>query len=171
MHDEFKFQASKHGLSCETWTIGSHLSTCPQIILVAVEACAWDTLKIYITTLIRMGRLARIAIDEAHLVLQQSSFRPCLDMLEYLGQMPTSILLMTATCMCCLESKLFKKVGQQVYQVLHQSTDRPEIAQTMIVMSPVDFENAVRAKISFVTQNLDRSDRALLFCLSRDECD
>src|ERR1700722_7830942 len=98
MHDEYKTRANRHGLSCMTWTIGSDPATSSQIVLVAVEACALDSVKMYNTTLIRLGRPARIVVDEAHLLLQHAAFRPCLDMLEYVGQMPTSILLMTATC-------------------------------------------------------------------------
>ena len=171
MHDEYKMRASRHKLSYETWAIKSESSSPSQLILVAVEACAWDALRVYVDTLIRTGRLARIVVDEAHLLLQHASFRPCLDMLEYFGRMPTSILLMTATCPRPLERNLFDKVGRQVYQVLRQCTDRPEIAQKMIPLPAADIEKVVAQKISSLTRDLERTDRALLFCLSRDECD
>jgi hypothetical protein len=171
MHDEYKKRAARHGLSYETWTTHSDPSTCPQIVLVSVEASVLDALNVYVMTLIRLGRLARIAVDEAHLLIQHSSFRPCLDMVERLGRMPVSMVLMTATCPRHLERKLFEKVGRQVYQVLRQATDRPEIAQKIIPVTSIDFENVVAEKISSLTQNLSGSDRALLFCWSRDECD
>ena len=77
MHNEYKMQARRHNLTLETWTIDSDPSACPQIVLVAVEACAWDKLKFYVMTLIRVGHLARLVVDEAHLLIQHSSFRPC----------------------------------------------------------------------------------------------
>ena len=171
MHDEYRMRAKRHGLSCTTWTVGSEPAASPQIVLVAVESCEWDGVKTYITTLIRTGRLARIAVDEAHLLLQQASFRPCLDVLEYFGQMPTSIILMTATCPRHMEGRLFEKVGRKVYRVLRRDTDRPEIAQQMVHLPPTDIEKTVADKISLLTGDFSRKDRALLFCWSRDECD
>jgi hypothetical protein len=170
MHDEYRHRARKYGLSCETWTNSNrHLSS--QIILVAVENCVWDELKDHIASLILMGRLSRIVIDEAHLLHKHASFRPCVDMLEYLGRMPTSILLMTATCPPSLEQSLFAKLGRQVYQVIRRSTDRPEIAQRMVAMSSKDMEKDVAADIKSITQQFRKQDRALLFCLSHNECD
>ena len=111
MHDEYRSRATKHGLSCETWTCSSSPASSVQLLLVAVESCAWEQLKIHVETLICLGRLARIVVDEAHLLHKHASFRPCVDMLEYFGRMPTSILLMTATCPRNLEQTLFAKLG------------------------------------------------------------
>ena len=171
MHDEYKGRAKKYSLSCETWTADSNPPPTTQIILVAVENCAWEQLQAHITTLICLGQLARIVVDEAHLLLKHASFRPCVDMLEYLGRMPTSILLMTATCPPNLEQKLFAKLGRQIYQVLRRTTDRPEIAQKMVAMSSQDIEKTVATNITSITQQFHGPDRALLFCWSHDECD
>ena len=127
MHDEYEMRARKYKLSFETWTINSNPSACSQIVLVAIEACAWDALKTYIMTIIRIGRLACIAFDEAHLLLQHLSFRPCLEMLEYLGRMSTPVLLMTAMCSRRLEGKLFEQVGRKVYQVYDRRPTVPKL--------------------------------------------
>lgn len=171
MHDEYKGRAKKYSLSCETWTADRNPPPSTQIILVAVENCVWEQLQAHIATLICLGRLARIVVDEAHLLLKHSSFRPCVDMLKYLGRMPTSILLMTATCPRNLEQQLFAKLGRRVYQVLRRATDRPEIAQKMVAVSSQDMEKTVAANIAAITRQFHGMDRALLFCWSHDECD
>ena len=171
MHDKYKRRATKHELSCETWTYRSTTASSAQLILVAVENCAWEQLKIHVETLIRLGRLARIVVDEAHLLHKHASFRPCVDMLEYFRRMPTSILLMTATCPHNLEQELFAKLGRTVYQVLRRSTERPEIAQRMVAVRSNDMEQTVAANIRSITGNFNDDDRALLFCWSHDECD
>jgi Helicase conserved C-terminal domain len=170
MHDEYKDRARKHGLSFETWT-GDNSTPSSQLILVAVEDCTWERFKSYAETLIRLGRLARIVVDEAHLLHKHASFRPCVDALEFLGRMPISILLMTATCPPHLEQSLFAKLGRQIYQVIRRGTDRPEIAQTMVAVPSEDMEKAVAVNILSITQQFCKPDRALLFCSSRDECD
>ena len=170
MHDEYKVRARKHGLSCETWESGNS-SPSSQLILVAVENCVWDRFKSYVETLIRMGRLARIVVDEAHLLHKHASFRPCVESLEYLGRMPASILLMTATCPRHMEQSLFAMLGRRVYHVLRRGTDRPEISQTFVALLSEDMEKTVAAKVQSITQQFQRKDRALLFCWSHDECD
>jgi superfamily II DNA helicase RecQ len=170
MHEEYKGRARKHGLACGTWST-SHSSPSTQLVLVAAENCVWDTLKVHIMTLISLGCLASIVVDEAHLLFKHAKFRPCMDMLEYLGRMATSILLMTATCPRNLEQKLFDKLGRKVYQVLRRSTDRPEITQKMISIRSDDIESVVATNIKSITQQFKEEDRALLFCWSHDECD
>ena len=70
MHEEYKFRAGSHGLSCKAWTSNCDASIAPQLLLVAVENCGWSDLQAYIETLIRLGRLARIVVDEAHLLVK-----------------------------------------------------------------------------------------------------
>ena len=131
-----------------------------------------DELKAYVITLISLGRLAHIAVDEAHLLLKHECFRPCVNMLEYFGRMPTPILLMTATCPSKLEKELFSKLGRQIYVVLRRDTDRPEIAHRMIPVHSKDMEKTVAGNIlSFIQCNFGVEDRALLFCWSHEECD
>jgi superfamily II DNA helicase RecQ len=113
MHNEYRNRAEKHRLSCEAWSNNGNPTA--QVILVAVENCTWEKFKVYVSTLICLGRLARITVDKAHLLLKHASFRPCVEMLEYFGRMPISILLMTATCPHHSEKKLFAKLGWQVY--------------------------------------------------------
>ena len=172
MHEEYKFRARKCGVSCKTWSNECGPSASPQMLLVAVETCAWADLQDYISTLVRLGRLARVVVDEAHLLLKHESFRPCMAMLSFLGTHPVSIVLMTATCPPRLEKGLFDKLGRKVYKVLRRSTDRPEISQHFIPIQGdlTDLENEVAKNIASRTRALKGTERALLFCSSRDEC-
>ena len=171
MHDEYQTRASKYGLSCRSWVRGAEPSSAPQLLLVAVENCMWEDLQGHIVTLIRLGRLARVVVDEAHLLLKHEHFRPCVNMLQFLGQLPTSIVLMTATCPRAMEKALFDKLGRQIYRVLRQRTDRPEIAQKWLPVCSKDLEKTVAEKIGLLTREFQGPDRGLLFCLSHDECD
>jgi hypothetical protein len=173
MHEEYKSRAKQHGLTCKTWTSDCDLATAPQLLLVAVENCPWPVLQASITTLIRLGRLARIVVDEAHLLEKHEPFRPCMAMLSFFGTLAISILLMTATYPHSLEKELFEKLGRKVYQVLRRSTDRPEISQAMIPVQAdlCDFEEIVAKNVASATRLLKDAERGLLFCNSRDECD
>lgn len=172
MHEEYKSRAKRHGLTCETWSNRSDVATAPQLLLVAVETCLWPGLQAHVETLIRLGRLARIVADEAHLLVKHESFRPCMGMLSFFGGLAASLVLMTATCPHHLEKELFQKLGRNMYQVVRRSTDRIEISQEMISIHACqpELEDAVAKNIISTTASFsDESERALLFCNSRDE--
>jgi hypothetical protein len=173
MHEEYLSRARRFGLSCKTWTSDCDVATAPQLLLVAVENCSWLDLQNYINTLIRLGRLARLVVDEVHLLEKHESFRSCMGNLSFLGLLAVPIVLMTATCPCSLEKTLFEKLGRKVYHVIRRSTDRPEISQEVIpIQGDTNFFKEVVAKnIVSATRLLKDSERALLFCNSRDECD
>ena len=173
MHEEYISRAQQYGLTCKTWTSTCDFATAPQLLLVAVENCPWSDLQAHVNTLIRLGRLARIVVDEAHLLLKHESFRPCMATLAFFGTLTIPLVLMTATCPKSLESKLFEKLGRKVYQVLRRSTDRPEISQEVIPIQAETgkFEEIVANNIASATLHLKDTERALLFCNSRDECD
>lgn len=160
-------------LACRTWTADCDIATAPQLLLAAVENCSWPALQDHVATLIRLGRLARIVVDEAHLLAKHESFRPCMAMLTTFGTLAISIVLMTATCSNDLERYLFQKLGRKIYQVLRRSTDRPEISQKMIPIQadPGEFEETVAKNITSTINFSNEAERALLFCNSRDECD
>ena len=132
MHEEYKCRAKRYGLACRTWTIDCDIAAAPQLLLAAVENYSWPALQDYVATLIRLGQLARIVVDEAHLLAKHESFRPCMGMLTFFGTLTISIVLMTATCPNDLERYLFQKLGRKIYQVPRRSTDRPDISQKMI---------------------------------------
>lgn len=173
MHEEYQFRAKKYGLTCRTWTSDCSISTVPQLLLVSVETCTWPDLQALIATLACLGRLARIVVDEAHLLVKHELFRPCMTMLFCLGKHAISIVLMTATCPPPLEKELFQRIGRKVYRVLRRSTDRPEISQHFVQLEgdQADFEEEVVKKIVSTVCLSKSNERALLFCNSRDECD
>ena len=172
MHEEYTNRAKAHGLSVETWKSQSSPHSPPQILLVAVEKCVWDTFLVYAWTLIIKGQMARFIVDEAHLLVKHKSFRPCLNLLGFLGSLPISIVLLTATCPPSLESSLFEKVGRVTYQVLRQGTDRPEISQYMVKLDSSENQESVVAKrVLDLERTLVGMERMLLFCNSREECD
>lgn len=173
MHEEYISRAKQYDLTCKTWTSNCDFDTAPQLLLVAVENCPWPDLQAHIKTLIRLGRLARIVVDEVHLLLKHEPFRPCMGMLAFFGTLAIPLVLMTATCPKSLESELFNKLGRKVYQVLRRSTDRPEISQEAMPIQAKtgNFEEIVAKNITSATSLLKGTERALLFCNSRDECD
>jgi CRISPR/Cas system-associated endonuclease/helicase Cas3 len=71
-----------------------------------------------IKTLIWLGRLACIMVDEIHLLEKHKPFRPCMGSLSFLGLLAVSIILTTATCPPSLEKTFFERLERKVYHVI-----------------------------------------------------
>lgn len=175
MHPEYISRANRCKISVEIWKWNSSPGHAPQMVLVAAESCPWDSFKIYLASLLSTGRLARLVIDEVHLLLKHKGFRPCLSMLQHFGCLAIPIVLMTATCPPDMESALFQSIGRQAYTVLRQATDRPEISQHFIplynIRDETTFEQEVSRRITDLAGRLQPQERMLLFCLSHGQCD
>jgi hypothetical protein len=174
MHDEYIERARRYKLSCESWTYRSSVHAPPQLVLVSVENCTWEPLKSYLGALHRLNQLARVVVDEAHLLIKHEGFRHCMNFLQFIGGIAISIVLMTATCPPSLEKDLFDKIGRTSFRVIRQKTHRPEIRQQFVHLGePSDDEElqmAVADHIRSFIPGLQIGERMLLFCMSHSEC-
>ena len=114
-----------------------------------------------------------IIVDEAHLLEKHESFRECMKMLSFLGLLAVSLILMTVTCPQDLENLLFQKLGWNMYQVVQQSTDHPEISHEMIPVQACqdDFEQLVATNVLSTISFSTNVEHALLFCNLHDKSD
>lgn len=175
MHGEYEDRARQYRLSCESWQSESPFNEPPQVLLVAVEQCTWEALKAYLRTLHQLGRLARVVVDEVHLLLKHGAFRPCMSLLQFLGCLSVPIVLMTATCPPNLEKDAFEKIGRFSFSVIRTSTHRPEIQQRFVQIEEAQDEEQLQRfavdRIQALIPSLAAEDRMLLFCLSHSDCD
>jgi hypothetical protein len=118
--------------------VNCDISTAPQLLLVTMENCLWAKLQNPISTLIWLGWLSWIVVDEAHLLAKHESFRPCEGMLSFFGRLPIMIVL-TVMCLNALERCLFKKLGREVYKVPIQANRDFEETVAKKVMSMISF--------------------------------
>jgi superfamily II DNA helicase RecQ len=73
-----------------------------------------------------------------------------------------------------LEDQLFERLVGNIHRVLRQATDQRHISHVVMIRFGVragDFEEAISNSIVSATRLFNHGERALLFCISRDECD
>jgi hypothetical protein len=119
-------------MKCETWSPTTSATNPPLHILVAVESTNWTEFKNFIRILVRDGRLARIIIDEAHLVLTHASFRDIMHLLQWLGQQSVQIVLQSASIPPRLEPALCAKFALTNYVSCRGETCRSNISYNVI---------------------------------------
>lgn len=71
--------------------------------------------------------LSRIVLDECHLIVSASTYRPVMDNLQSLGEARVPLVCLSATVPPVLEEGLRKRLGSPRWQVLRARTQRPNI--------------------------------------------
>ena len=74
---------------------GSVAAGAVDILLVSVEQCLSQAFQNHLGCLHGEGRFVRIVVDECHLVLVASSWRPAMHNMEYIQKVPVPLLLLS----------------------------------------------------------------------------
>ncbi|KAF7768400.1 hypothetical protein Agabi119p4_7643 [Agaricus bisporus var. burnettii] len=167
MHVQYKHAALNFELNVESWSPKTSSLAPPTLILATIDIAAYKIFKTYIHILVQKNLLARIVIDEAHLILTHADFRPVMSLLQWLASTPVPILLMTATLPPSLERALVQKIGITSAYVTRAPTPRCNIS-FRVVYADGQMEDAVKREFQRAMA-YSNSNRALIFCLSVSE--
>jgi len=132
MHEQYKLRTREQGISCESWTTQLSANNAPRHILAAVEQSEGPKFQDFVCQLVMLGLLARIILDELHLVLTHAEFRPVMHTIEWAGRQNVQIVGQTATLPPSLEASAFAKLGITNYAVCRSKTTRPNISYKVI---------------------------------------
>jgi superfamily II DNA helicase RecQ len=177
MHEQYKIRAKKSGITCEVWTPRSTAENHPQWLIVQIELADRDQpgllsrLKSYLQSLLNRSRIARVLIDEAHLLSTHDHFRSVMDHIKWLGSLSVNLVLLTATCPPPCEKKLMERVGCVAYRVLRSPVSRPNIQYKVCqVFKNVDDVVVNLVKV-IMEKHLGQRDVVIVFCLSRSDAE
>ncbi|KAI0061564.1 hypothetical protein BV25DRAFT_1916911 [Artomyces pyxidatus] len=161
MHEQYHLLCSRITLPCESWKLQSRPEAPLPIVLATIDYAALVTFQNYLRRLHSTGRLARIIIDEAHLMVDHADFRRVMAALAWFGAAGVQIVLLTATAPPSLESHILKAVGVKTCITVRESTVRPNISYRVVRCS-----DPRQSLIDTVNTVLDSSPdaRILVFC-------
>lgn len=170
MHEQYKYLYTKHGISWEMWTSAASTHRPPISIIVAVEHTEWGAFRTYMDVLLAAGRIARVIVDEAHLIETHRCFRPVMDTLAWLGTKNVQIILETATWPPTLENDLLGHFGipKESCYVVRCKTSRSNISFNVVRSDTHDLDAAVK-KEYLGAKDYSESNRLLIFCLTKRE--
>lgn len=115
-----------------SWTTNTPSNPPPTNIVATIDSTAQAAFHKYLVHLHTHGLIARIIVDEAHLLLTHHSFRPVMDTLTWLAQQGIQIILQSATVPPFLESRLFSLVGITNYTIVRSPTFRKNISFNVV---------------------------------------
>jgi len=175
---EMKSRFGRLNLVVDEWTTERmEMDQHPNVILVSVEDAVTDGFKRYLREIYNLGRLSRIIIDEAHVVVTQRTFRPHLRRLICtVRSVEVPVILLTATCPPSMEEELRVSLGCVSWTVFRRSTNRPNLEYKVMTVSG---ERQSEVMDSMICEMIEKAmnlkewkmeDRIIVYCLTRDEC-
>lgn len=163
MQEQLLLRCRKLDMSVGIWDWQMGLQDIPDNLIVVLETTLSDTFKGYITNLHHLQRLARIVVDEAHLILAHSHFRPVMNRLTWVGTVGVPVIVQSATIPPSILSHLFAKLGVSVYRTCREPTPRPNIRYTVVTVP-----NAQVEVIRLWQKALSGTGKTLIFCSDKD---
>ncbi|KAF5345094.1 hypothetical protein D9756_011153 [Leucocoprinus leucothites] len=141
----------------------------PTNIPTTIDQATFDSFKSFTNNLMQKQLLARIIVDESHLVLTHASFRPVMQLLQWLGSYPIQIVLITATLPPSLEHPLLLSFGITSSITLRTTTARPNISFN-IIRAVGNLEDTVVHQFQKAL-GYSAANKVLLFCLTTREAE
>ncbi len=111
MHIQYRHAAGTFSVEAESWTAEMSALVPPTLVLATIDQATNPLFIRYIKALIKNRRIARIVIDEVHLILIHADFQPVMKLLQWLASLPVPIVVMTATLPPSLEVPMLKAIG------------------------------------------------------------
>jgi superfamily II DNA helicase RecQ len=164
MHIQYRHAAQSFQLIAESWNNNTSSLAPALVILATIDYATHEQFKAYVRVLVQKKLLARIVIDEAHLILTHADFRPVMNVLQWLASIPVPIVIMTATLPPTLEKSLLNKIGITTARVVRAPTSRPNIS-FRVIHAEHKLEDSVKEQFAHAMA-YGQHNRVLVFCLS-----
>ncbi|KDQ49260.1 hypothetical protein JAAARDRAFT_51811 [Jaapia argillacea MUCL 33604] len=132
LHEEFVERATDAKISRVTWKHSTPPTTQHSLVFVPVENAPIKPFVSWALTHAKCGNLARVVVDEAHLLLTHAGFRSVMEDLWVIRTFGVQIVLLTATMPPYLVPALWQTVGSKAHLTIRAPTCRPEISYRVI---------------------------------------
>jgi superfamily II DNA/RNA helicase len=167
MHEQYKLRTHEQGISCESWTTKLSPNNTPRHILAAIEQSEALDFQEFVCQLVVLDRLARIILDELHLLVTHAKFRHVMNTIEWAGRQNVQIVGQTATLPPSLEASAFAKLGITNYVVCRSKTTCPNISYNII--HTFDAYSKLKELVQ-IALNRSQTSSVIVFVRDKAEC-
>lgn len=161
---------SQSGVACAEWTQAqTHYPT--SIVVVSADVAGSPSFLQYAILLNEKKLLQRVVIDECHLVVTSSHWRPKLATLRDLRMLSCPIVLLTATLPPVLEGVLAQDMLMSCATYIRASTVRPNIRYFVSWCAPGKAMETALATSRRQMQALRNGKRGVIYCRAKAQCE
>lgn len=161
------------GIQYLIWSVDC--SRTASLVIVSAEAACSQSFLEYAHVLVSKQKLDRIVLDECHLTITASDYRPCMAGLGwYVRQVRTQTVWLTATLPPVMQEEFIEHNKLVQPQIIRESTNRPNIKYLVsleagpgtLIARAADLVQECYGKRGFFDQS---QDKIIVYCRSRDE--
>jgi hypothetical protein len=161
------------GIRPLVWSVGCKQSA--SLVIVSAEAACTQGFLEYCHIQVSKQELARIIVDEGHLTITASDYRPCMAQLGwYVRQIRTQTVWLTATLPPVMEEEFVEHNKLVRPRIIRESTNRPNIKYMvsletgpgMLVERAADLVRAYWPKKEIFNHS---QDKIIIYCRTREE--
>ena len=149
---------------------GTHELRRARVVIVVTESAITDQFKQFITDLYLKERLDRIVFDECHKLIHDINFRPRMVELRHIC-MNVQFIFMTATFPPTMVDKFMELMMIRSPTIIRAANHKANVRYNVSILNGSNIKQQIRMIISNVTELCQTSEKVLVFCQSRAECD
>ncbi|KAJ6468741.1 P-loop containing nucleoside triphosphate hydrolase protein [Mycena sanguinolenta] len=172
LQDDFHQRSVQYGIKIHKFEHSSRVDTSATMCYVSIELAVNDDFIKFVKLLIQQRRLARIVVDELHLLVTAYHYREPMRRICDLFKAETHISLFTGTGPPELIPHLFEITGIDDWEIIRMPTENPNIAYGVNVL---DKNEVTQAAVSYILDRVatytDPADKAMVFCRTCEETD
>ncbi|KAF9729764.1 hypothetical protein PMIN01_12628 [Paraphaeosphaeria minitans] len=157
------------GIDCVEWV--NHETNPASVMLVGADVAGGAGFLKYASSLKDKKQLQRVVIDECHLIITSSHWRPKLAKLRNLRVLACPIVLLTATLPPVLEGVLGRSMLIQAATYIRASTVRPNIRYYVSWCGRGKAMEAALAMCRRRQEQLRGGQKGVIYCHSRTACE
>lgn len=170
LNHDMKGRFFKAGLKIATWS--ERFEKDFRAVIVSIETAASAGFLQFLEQLCLQKKLARVVIDEAHIVLTSADYRPKLkELFAQRPSRPVPLLLLTASLPPCMTKELCRALGcPRPLMIRSPSTARPNIRYSLRQGSRIGTQARLKTIVAILkhhTAQFDEKDRAIIYCLRK----
>ena len=170
LNHDMRSRFFKAGLRIATWN--ERFENDFRAVIVSIETAASAGFLQFLEQLCLQKKLARVVIDEVHIVLTSADYRPKLkELFAQRPSRPVPLLLLTASLPPCMTKELCRAVGcPRPLMIRSPSTARPNIKYSLRQGSRIGTQARFKTIVAILkhhTAQFDEKDRAIIYCLKK----
>ncbi|KAH8144640.1 uncharacterized protein LAJ45_11349 [Morchella importuna] len=158
-------RASTLKLDCQLW--GKDMKQDSQLLVVTVESAVSAKFRQYIRRIKEVGRLDRVVVDEAHMLVTMVNFRESFTKLDWFTGIGVQCIFLTATLPSWMEPELRKAAFIPSFALVRARVSRSNIAYSVLTGSRTSIEKHLDEIMSDFSSNTNA--QALIYTRSCKE--
>lgn len=137
------------------------------LLFMTIESAVSTRFEEHVVRMVRGGRLDRVIVDEAHMIVIDLNFRTSYENINWFAELGVQILFLTATLPKYMEGELGNLAGTKGATIIRMSGRRSNITYEIRKVKNILAE----VKVLLEGLSFEGPERCIIYCHYKAQCD